>query len=87
MRNYNFRKQAKIKEQEKRKFIYNLGYFPTMPSKNHGINGEEYFIEGKEDIFKQYIKRQASKSTRRYKKGLSNGGSYKKVYNFPYEWY
>lgn len=86
MRNYNYRKSCKKKEQEKRKLVYNTGYFPTMPNKGYGDNGEEYFIEGCKSNYKQYLKKVSNKKVRNYE-NLSKGSNYKRVFDLPWIWY
>lgn len=40
MRDYNFRKYNKSKEQTRRRFISNLGYFPTVPKRAEDKSGK-----------------------------------------------
>lgn len=85
-RNYNFRKFHKQKEQQKRAYIYDTGYFPTMPKMNVGENGESYYTEGSKDLYKQCLKRVANKKVRQAKV-VSNGSHYKKIFDLPWSWY
>ena len=84
-RDYNFRKFHKKREQERRALIYK-GYFPTMPKMNIGENGEPYYTEGSKDLYKQFLKRAASKKVRKAKV-VSNFSYYKKVFDLPWIWY
>ena len=83
MRDYNFRRKAKIKEHNKRKILwYDRGYWPSMPHKGVDEYGEEYFTEGRTGTYKKFLKRQANKAVR--KSELDNVGSgcnYKRAYN------
>lgn len=89
MRGYNFRRKAKIKEQKRRKTIYNdRGYWPAMPSKGIGEYGEEYYTEGFTGIYKGYLKRRASKAVRSADlDSLSSGAHYKRAFDLMWEWY
>lgn len=88
MRDYNFRKSNKVKEQEKRKFIYNTGYFPTMPNEKEGDNGKPYYVEGSKSNYKQYLKRVANKKVRQSElDDIGSGGGYKRAFDLPWNWY
>lgn len=88
MRNYNFKRKAKIKEQQRRKELWNTGYWPSMPNKGVGENGEEYFIEGKTGTYKKHLKRRANKAVRRADlESVGSGNNYKRVFNLEWEWY
>ncbi len=88
MRDYNFRKNNKVKEHSRRKFIYNTCYFPTMPKRSLGINDEEYYIEGSKDSYKQYLKKIANKKIRRSNlDDVKNGGHYKRIFDLQWNWY
>lgn len=89
MRDYNFRVKCKKKEQENRKEIYNnRGYFPTIPNRGIGENGEEYYMEGLQSKRKKSLKRTSNKKVRNYKlDGISNGRNYKKVFDLQWNWY
>lgn len=89
MRNYNFRKKAKLKEQKRKEFLWNTGYWPTMPNRGIDEDGNEYFMEGSKDVYKQYLKRKANKCVRKadLESIGSSRGNYKKVFNLPWEWF
>lgn len=88
MRNYNFRRQAAMKKQARRRNLWNTGYWPSMPNKGVGENGEEYFIEGTTGNYKKYLKRQAAKAVRRAElETIGSGNNYKKVYELTWKWY
>lgn len=57
MRDYNYRFNAKRKEQLRRKTLhYDRGYWPSMPHKGVDKYGEEYFTEGRTDTHKKFLK-------------------------------
>lgn len=89
MRDYNFRRKVKIKEQRKREFLWNTGYWPTMPNQGVDMSGNKYYIEGDKDVYKQHLKRQANKAVRKAKlESISSSRSnYKRVFDLPWEWY
>lgn len=87
MRNYNFRKQAKQKEQERRKFLWHLGYWPTMPREVRSIDSLQY-KEGAQNICKQYWDREANKRVRRTPlEDIANGNFYRKIYDIMWIWF
>lgn len=61
MRDYNFRQKAVIKEQKKRKWLWNSFYWPSMPNKKVDENGKQYFIEGKTGAYKKFLKNRLTK--------------------------
>ena len=88
MRDYNFRKVEKSKEQERRKLIYKTGYFPTMPIECEGDNGKLYYKEGCKSNHKQSLKKVASKKVRQSKlEEVRDGGHYKRIFDLPWNWY
>lgn len=88
MRDYNFRRSNKRKEQERRKLIYNTGYFPTMPKESEGDNGEIYYVEGSKSNRKQFLKKVANKKVRKSNlNDVKNGGHYRRIFDLPWNWY
>lgn len=88
MRCYNFRKQAKLKEQNRRKELWNTGYWPSMPNQGVGENGEKYYLEGRTGTYKRFLKRQANKAVRRAELGtVGSGKNYRKVFDLEWEWF
>lgn len=89
MRDYNFRKAHKAKEQAKRKLqYYDRGYSPGSPKEVVGDNGELYYTEGSLDSYKQSLKKVANKTVRQTPlEEVSDGKSYKKLFNLPWAWY
>jgi len=88
MRDYNFRKKAVIKEQKKRKWLWNEFCWPSMPNKKTDENGKQYFIEGKTGAYKKFLKKQANKAVRQSKLDIvGSGANYKRVYDLTYKWY
>lgn len=89
MRNYNYRINAKHKEQSKRKELYsNRGYWPSMPHKGIDENGKEYYTEGFAGRYKKFLKVQANKAVRRAELNSVNSGChYKKMYELLCQWY
>ena len=85
-RNYDFKKNAKEKEQKRRKEINSLHYFPTMPQKGVGRNGGEYFIQGSPDGAKKVLKKMAKKTARNSKE-LPSGSGYKKSFDLWWSWF
>lgn len=88
MRDYNFRKNNKKKEQERRKEAYESGYWPTMPCRKEGIGGSSYYLEGGSCRKKQELKRASNRLVRG--KNLDEVGSYsnyKKVFDLWWEWF
>jgi len=87
MRNYNFRKKAKRKEQQRREFLCNIGYWPSMPRRQIGKNNTQYYLEGFTGTYKPFLKKEANARVRRIKGQISNGAEYKKLYDLVYKWY
>ena len=88
MRNYNFRKYNKSKEQARREFISNIGCFPTVPKRAEDESGNIYYVQGCKSNYKQTLKRIANKKVRRSKPyETRNGGHYKKMFGLQWEWY
>lgn len=89
MRDYNYRKRTKVKEQVNRKTLYNdRGYWPSMPSKGIGENSKEYYVEGHTGTYKKFLKRQASKAVRKARiDSVNSGCHYRKMYELLWQWY
>lgn len=89
MRDYNYRFNAKRKEQLRRKTLYyNRGYWPAMPHKGVDEYGEEYFTEGRTGTYKRFLKKQANKAVRNTMfDNINSGCNYKRVYSLTYMWY
>lgn len=88
MRSYNFKKNKKEKETKKRKDLYGRGYWPTMPNLQTKENGDEYYVQGKPDNTKKFVKKQAVKAIRNNKcDTIKSGSSYKKNYDLWWEWF
>lgn len=88
MRDYNFRKYNKSKEQARRRFISNLGCFPTVPKRAEDKSGKVYYVQGCKSNYKQTLKRLANKKVRRSKHWeTGNGNHYRKIYGLQWEWY
>lgn len=85
-RNYDFKKNAKEKEQKRRKEIHSRHYFPTMPQKGVGRNGEEFFLQGSPDRSKKVLKKTAKKAARRAKE-IPSGSGYKKSFDLWWSWF
>ena len=87
MRDYNFRRNNKIKEQERRKEIYKFSYKPTMPNKGIDEDGNEYYIEGIKSLVKKSLMDLSNKKVRAYKGKIPSGANYKKIYDLQWNWY
>lgn len=87
MRNYNFRKKAKRKEQQRRDFLWNTGYWPSMPRRQIGKDNTQYYLEGFTGAYKPFLKKKASARVRQVEGQISNGAEYKRFYNLVCEWY
>lgn len=88
MRDYNFRKSSKKKEQARRKLIYKAKYFPTMPIECEGDDGALYYKEGCKSNHKQSLKKVSSKKVRQTEFGeVKDGGHYKRIFDLPWNWY
>lgn len=89
MRDYNFRRKAKAREQASRKtFYYDRGYSPSTPKEIVGDNGELYYTEGSLDSYKQHLKRRANKKVRTSPlEETKEGSHHKRKFDLPWEWY
>lgn len=85
MRDYNYRKRAKYKEQLNRQMIWNSGYFPSMPYERIAECGAAYYMEGGWTAYK-YYKRSANKAVRQYKGRINEGSAYKRHYELEWSW-
>ena len=87
MRDYNFRKEAKRKEQQRRDFLWNTGYWPSVPRRQIGKNNTQYYLEGVTGTYKPFLKKRANARVRQFKGQIGNGAEYKRLYNLVCEWY
>ncbi|NLZ53692.1 MAG: hypothetical protein GX892_11195 [Thermoanaerobacteraceae bacterium] len=87
MRDYNFRKKAKRKEQQKREFLWHSGYWPSVPRRQIGKNNTHYYLEGFTGTYKPFLKKKANARVRQTKGRISNGSEYKKLYDLVLKWY
>lgn len=87
MRDYNFREKAKRKEQQKRNFLWNTGYWPSMPRRQIGKDNTQYYLEGSTGAYKPFLKKKANARVRQIKGQISNGAEYKRLYNLVCKWY
>lgn len=88
VRDYNYRRHHKIKEQKRRKKINEINsWVPTSPARKVSENGDEYYIEGDKSLAKQVHKRNARRKTRyRDDDFADNGGEFKKDYDLWWNW-
>lgn len=89
MRDYNYRKLQRNKEQEKLSLAYHsYSYNPRGPEKRKDPNGLVYFIQGHPDNRKPWAKKMATKKVRRNKLiKISNGKEYRKHFPLNCMWF
>lgn len=88
MRNYNFRKEAKRKEQQRRDFLWNnVGYWPSVPRRRIGEDNTQYYLEGVTGTYKPFLKKRANARVRQFKGQIGNGAEYKRLYDLVCKWY
>lgn len=88
MRDYNFRRDAKLKEQRKRKELWDRYYWPSMPRKRQDEENNKYYIEGTTGVYKRFLKRRSSKIVRRVDLGkIGNGNNYRRAFPLMWEWF
>ncbi len=89
MRDYNFRRNAKLKEQKRRKELWDgPWYWPAMPYRKQDEDGNKYYIEGKTGSYKRFLKRRSNKIIRKLElEKIGDGNNYRKVFPLWWEWF
>lgn len=89
MRDYNFRRDMKEKEQERREFlVYETGYWPCTPKPAEDESGKKYFTEGAKSVSRSFHKRAANKAIRRAElDSIGSDSNYRKAYDLWWEWF
>lgn len=88
-RNYNFRKKAKQKEQNKMALSCEIMRCqPSTPRMRETKNGQTYYVQGNTGTYKKFLKKQAAKKSRKIDlEEIKSGSHYKKLFALMWEWY
>ena len=88
-RNYNFREKVKKKEQNKMALSCEvMGCQPSVPRMRKNKKGQTYYVQGNTGTYKRFLKKQATKKSRKIDlEEIKSGSHYKKIFDLMWEWY